>query len=104
MRRACGMPRKIPIVAAFDITRSRRALNTKVGSRILPSVEFSSAASKAAMRWRTTAVETPAMDRCDCRGARLGDADPHMSGARTQRGKDLRGMYAASGLAHASRG
>jgi hypothetical protein len=83
-------------VAAREITRSRRPRSTSVGKLIAPSAALSSTASSAAMRCRITAGDTPAMARSLCAGARCGEVDPHISGARTQRGSDFKGRRAAN--------
>src|SRR5258708_28302531 len=103
-RRACPMPCMILIVADLDTTRSRAAHNTNVGTEIWLSAAVSSTASSSAIRRRTTAVVTPAIARSDWRGALDGEVDPHISGARIQRGKDFRGRKAASRRAHAKLG
>ena len=56
------------------------------------------------MRRRITSGATPAMARSICEGARCGEAEPHIKGARTQRGRDFNGRKAASGRAHPSQG
>src|SRR5258708_15724514 len=103
-RRACPMPCIILMVGDLDTTRSRAAHTTNVGTEIWLSAAFSWTASSSAIRRRTTAVATPANARSDWRGALDGEVDPHISGARIQRGKDFRGRKAASRRAHAKLG
>jgi hypothetical protein len=81
------------VLERLETTLSCLARKTNVGTWTWRNAAVSSAASSSAIRRRTTGAETPDIARFICEGALLGDTEPHINGARTQRGKPFTGRY-----------
>jgi hypothetical protein len=81
----------ITFVALLGTTQSRLALSTSTGTRIRCRASVVSTASSAASLFRITLADTPDIARSSRDVALDGDFEPHINGARTQRGNDFNG-------------